>query len=271
MRQLLFPCETRIGYHLFFWVTWGIGGPSELGWTFKCGRIMHRGVIVVCRMNSSRLPGKTMATIEGRPLLWYVCSRLLVNDEFRDSLCVATSQEWFDEPIAQFCRQQGIPCFRGDRKDVAGRIIACAESRGWDSFARVNGDSPFVDASLLQQAFEALSDGNCDFVTNLAPRTYPYGVAIEVMRTPWYRDWMLNRLDAADREHVTRSIYRNLESVRYRNLPRLDGDLSDWSLTIDTAKHLEWFRELFREPSSDWDQMDYASVIAQRQPYRRVG
>ena len=232
---------------------------------------MDCGVIVVCRMNSSRLPGKTMALIEGHPLLWYVCSRILASDTLRDSLCVATSRKWFDEPIAQFCREQGIPCFRGDSEDVAGRMIECAESRGWDGFARVNGDSPFVETSLLDRAIEELSRANYDFVTNLVPRTYPYGVAIEVMRTPWYREWMSKRHDAQDREHVTLSIYRNLESVRYQNLPRMAGDLSEWSLTIDTSEHLNWFRKLIAERRLNWNHMDYESVITQCQPHRRVG
>ena len=232
---------------------------------------MGNGVIVACRMNSTRLPGKTLAMVEDRALLWYVVSRFARLSESGIPLVVATSDQWFDEPIETWCQANNIDCYRGSSEDVAGRLIACARSRGWQHFARVNGDSPFVDADLVADGFHRASTGDCSFVTNLVPRSFPYGVAVEVLDTDWYESWMNEHEDPADREHVTRSIYSNIESLRFENIERSGPNLSQWSLTVDTPQDLQWFRQYVGQLTQPWEATDYLTAIDESQRQRRAG
>lgn len=219
---------------------------------------MRHGLIIPCRMSSRRLPGKTLAPVAGRPLLWYVHSRL---DRLGMPVVVATSDDDSDDPIAAYCQDAEVPCHRGSLTDVAGRLLSAARSHGLESFARINGDSPFVDRELLWTAFAAIESEGLDFVTNLVPRTYPYGVAVEVVRTAAYEAVMAAATDAADREHAMPAVYRGLAALRHRRLVRTAGDLSARSLTIDTPADLEAFRRFVAPRREAWDRITYHDAI----------
>lgn len=231
---------------------------------------MGHGVIVVCRMNSSRLPGKTLAPVGDHVLLWYVWSRLASLSQDGVAISVATSDGVVDQPIADFCAEQGIDCFRGAGDDVAHRLIQCAQQRRWRLFARVNGDSPFVSPSLIRLGFRMLETTPLDFVTNLAPRSFPYGVAVEAMRTDWYADFMSTVTDPEQREHVTKRIYEHLDQVRYRNLVRPGTNLRHRSVTIDTPADLQWFRRLVAGLEDPWTAIDYHYAVSRFAPQRKA-
>src|SRR6187401_1254787 len=144
---------------------------------------MIAGAIVVARLDSRRLPGKVLADIGGEPLLWYVISRVQLVRAFEGRVVIATSDRPVDDPLADCCQARGWPVFRGSADDVAGRLLACAEHHGWEWFARINGDSPLTDPELLGEACEVASFDDHDFVTNLQPRSFPYGVSAELLRT----------------------------------------------------------------------------------------
>jgi spore coat polysaccharide biosynthesis protein SpsF len=220
---------------------------------------MRHGLIIACRMSSQRLPGKSLAPVAGRPLLWYVHSRL---EPLGLPVVVATSDDGSDDAIAAYCRDAELPCHRGSLADVAGRLLSAARAHGLESFARINGDSPFVDRELLRTAFAALEAENLDFVTNLVPRTYPYGVAVEVIRTAAYEGILAESDPGADREHATQAVYRRLATMRHRRLVRTAGDLSARSLTIDTAADLEAFRQFHASRHEAWDRITYHDAIA---------
>lgn len=220
---------------------------------------MRHGLIIACRMSSRRLPGKTLADVAGRPLLWYVHSRLEPLDM---PVIVATSDQDDDDAIAAYCRTARLPCHRGSLADVAGRLLDAARAHGLDSFARVNGDSPFVDRELLRSAFAALESEDLEFVTNLVPRTYPYGVAVEVVRSATYESVLAEAGSDGDREHATQAMYRRLASLRHRRLVLPAGDLSARSLTIDTAAELEAFRLFVASRHEAWDRTTYHDAIA---------
>ena len=69
-----------------------------------------------------------------------------------NAIVLATSDRPIDDPLAAFAAANELALFRGDPDDVAGRALACAERFGLDYFARVNGDSPFLEPALLGEA-----------------------------------------------------------------------------------------------------------------------
>lgn len=209
-------------------------------------------------MSSRRLPGKALVSVAGRPLLWYVLARL---EPLGMPVVVATSDDEGDDAIADHCRDAEVPCHRGSLTDVAGRLLSAARSHGFDAFARVNGDSPFVDPGLLRIAFDALESEDLDFVTNLVPRTYPYGVAVEVIRTSCYADIMAATAAPADREHAMQAVYRGLAGLRHRRLVRAAGDRSAVSLTIDTPADLEAFRRFVASRGGPWDRTSHEDAV----------
>ena len=212
-------------------------------------------------MDSRRLPGKALAEVEGVPLLGYVVPRVRLVRAFAERVVVATSDRPVDDPLVEYCRDQGWPVFRGPADDVAGRVLTCAEHHGWDWFARVNGDSPFTDPELLAEACEVAELGDFDLITNLAPRSFPYGVSAELIRTESYRQAYAQFRGPDDREHVTRYLYDHLADLRYVNIARRGEDQSGERLTVDTPEDLEAFRAFVARLHREWRDVTYADAV----------
>ncbi len=213
---------------------------------------MRFGGIVLCRMDSRRLPGKALRRVSGRPLLWYVLSRCRLVPQLTDALIVATSDRPVDDPIAAYAESIGVPVFRGPVDDVAGRALACARRHGFDAFFRLNGDSPFVESALLAEAVAAFRREAVDLVTNLLPRSWPYGISVELVSTTAFERAMQLMCTDAQREHVTKVLYESIDQFRYVNLPFGGGDLSHVRMTVDTPEDWRRFEEFVARHAVDW-------------------
>lgn len=205
---------------------------------------MEFGAIILCRLDSTRLPGKTLMEAGGKPLLWHVISRCRQVSVLRQSVVVATSDRSIDDPIAAYCRRQNLFCYRGRLDDVAHRALSCARACEFDYFFRVNADSPFVDPGLLGAAAEAASGESLDFVTNLKPRTYPYGVSAELLRTTTFESAYRQFSQPGHFEHMTQYYYENLDRFRWRNLLNPAPADPHTRLTIDTPEDFDRFRDV---------------------------
>ena len=78
--------------------------------------------IVQARMGSTRLPGKVMRFLVGKPVLWHVVDRLRFCKKI-ETIIVATTTEPEDDVIEDWCCAHGVRCFRGSQEDVLDRII----------------------------------------------------------------------------------------------------------------------------------------------------
>lgn len=191
--------------------------------------------IILARMDSSRFPGKALTRVGDCSLLETCLSGVSKSSSFRPIL--ATSDRSVDQPLADLAAELGVPCHRGPVDDVYGRVCGCLERFGVEVFARINGDSPFVQAALLEEGLVLLRESGCDFVTNLLPRRYPYGVSVEIFRSDLFLRCADDLTMPDQREHITSFFYQNLDRFDYRAL--IGGsDRSDIRLTIDTPEDL---------------------------------
>jgi spore coat polysaccharide biosynthesis protein SpsF len=131
-----------------------------------------------------------------------------------------------------------------------GRMLDAARAHRLDAAARVNGDSPWLDPDLLSTAIARMRDEQPDFVTNLAPRSWPYGVAAEVARTSALARAHAGA-DADDREHVTRALYRDPDAFTTASLHAPSDAGSDVRLVVDTEQDLRRFEALIERVGPD--------------------
>ena len=83
--------------------------------------------ILQARLSSSRLPGKVLKPIMGKPMLAYQLERLARCKKI-DQLIVATSDHPEDQAIADLCNELNVPCFHGPLEDVLARFYLAAEN-----------------------------------------------------------------------------------------------------------------------------------------------
>jgi spore coat polysaccharide biosynthesis protein SpsF len=194
---------------------------------------MRVGALVQARLSSSRLPGKVLRPLAGRPLIDWLLERLDHADGV-DALAVATSDQASDDPLVAHCESLGVTCLRGPLDDVATRMVAAADALELEAFVRVNADSPVLDPALVQRAVARFREGDCDLVSNAHPeRTCPKGQSVEVVRVDALRR-ILPELDADEREHVTLGLYRRAGELAIASLA-CDPPTRDVALTVDDA------------------------------------
>ena len=115
-------------------------------------------IIIPARFSSSRLPGKPLLEIHGRPMILRVVDQAKKVEGF-DDLCVATD----DERIASVCRAEGVDVIltSADHPSGTDRLSEVARIKGWnadDIIVNVQGDEPLLPAQLVKQVAKLLQD-----------------------------------------------------------------------------------------------------------------
>lgn len=219
------------------------------------------GAVIPVRLESRRLPGKALADLDGSPLLDHVIDRCRQAACLAGRLVIATTDRSADDAIVAHCVGRGLRVFRGSSVDVADRVLQAARVARFDAFFRVNADSPLLDPALLDLAAATLRQTGSDFVTNLCPRSYPYGVSVELVRTALYAR-AYARFDRPEHfEHVTSYLYGSDPEIRRVNLVHPEGDFSAIRLTVDTPADLDRLRGFLADARRQGDRPDYRAAV----------
>lgn len=164
-------------------------------------------------MGSSRLPGKVLADIGGKPALTRLLERLRACNRL-DDIVLATSTDPRDDALEQWASEQCVACFRGSEDDVLGRVVGAHRAMRSDIVVEVTGDCPLLDPQLIDRGVVRFLASDCDIVHNIKPPSYPQGVDLQVFRLQDLADVAETVSDPAVREHVSLQFYEHPE--RYR-------------------------------------------------------
>ena len=221
---------------------------------------MKTVIIVQARMTSTRLPGKVLLPLAGEPMLVRLLERLR-RVQRAHGLVIATTTNATDDAIAALCAQRGVPCHRGSEHDVLSRYAEAARLHGADAVVRITSDCPLIDPVLIDQLIATFEAGDNDYVSNMLPPTWPYGMAVEVFSAAALAQAHAEATQAAEREHVTPFIYWHPERYRLRNVAS-PVDLSHHRWTVDTPEDYELVRRLFDHLMPTDPQFTLADVLA---------
>src|SRR5690606_12170285 len=120
--------------------------------------------IVQARMGSTRLPGKVMREIGGKPMLWHVVTRLRAA-ALVDKAVVATTDHESEDVIAEWCAENEICCHRGSVNDVLDRYFYAALGYKARTIVRITSDCPLLDPALVDRAIGKFAEGGLDYVS----------------------------------------------------------------------------------------------------------
>lgn len=228
---------------------------------------MKIGVIILSRYNSSRLPGKALMKIAGKPVLLYIIERL--SQIFsKEQIVIATSDQESDEPIRDFANSLNIQCFRGSLENVSERFYLAAKAQKWDYAIRINGDNIFVDTFIMNTMITSLKQRPVDFLSNVKNRTFPKGMSIEIIKVKAYGEMLfeISKLDKY-KEHVTLYLYENDANKNYSyvyntSLPELAG----LQMALDTKEDFirtEKIISTFSEPHWRYNMENIYQILKQ--------
>ncbi|MFC1621641.1 cytidylyltransferase domain-containing protein, partial [Candidatus Omnitrophota bacterium] len=201
------------------------------------------GIIIQARMGSTRLPGKVMKSILGKPMLQILIERLRHLDKNK-TLIIATTRNKNDDVIEKLANELGVFCYRGDEEDVLDRYYQAARMYGLDVIVRITADCPFSDPALIDGLIEHyFRNPQADYAANVLTRTYPRGFDIEVFSFEALEKAAKEARKRYQREHVTPFIVENSRLVNYSN----NNDASMYRVTVDTAEDFELVSFIFEE------------------------
>ena len=222
--------------------------------------------IIQARMGSTRFPGKVLTDLNGKPLLAQIINRLRYCRNL-DEIILATTTSGKDDGLADWCGDNGVPCFRGDEDNVLKRYHDAAVSSKADVIVRVTADDPFKDPRIIDDVINLLKDGGLDFACNNCPPSFPEGLDTEVFTYQAIRKAYEAETTGFEKEHVTQYFYHNPGMFRTGNLPYRE-DISYMRLTVDTGQDLELARKIYSRlsPSGEMFYLEDITALFEREP-----
>jgi len=185
-------------------------------------------VIIQARMGSTRLPGKILKPILGKPMLALMLERIKKATK-PNGMIVATTDKSKDNATANLAEKYGVKIFRGSEKDVLDRFYRTAQETNADTIVRLTGDCPLHDPHVIDEVIERFFSKQCDYTST--PQNYPEGLDAEVFSFRALEIAWKNGKLPSEREHVSPYI---------KNHPELFIIDEQWRRGIEDNSSMHW-------------------------------
>lgn len=200
-----------------------------------------KAAIIYARTDSKRLPNKIFLKLGGLSILEWLLMRASFLDV--DKIILATTNRNVDDNLEKKINeysnlhQKKYDCFRGNPFDLIERTTELIDHYKITNFSRINGDSPFFPYEEINKAFNSINS-KIKFINNIRNRTFPYGVAIEVINSSFYKK-SLKVTKNIQMEHMTSHLYSKAQGKKELVITNLNGDHSFKSYAIDTFEDIK--------------------------------
>jgi spore coat polysaccharide biosynthesis protein SpsF len=202
---------------------------------------------IEARMGSSRLPGKSLMAIAGKPNLARIISRLKKCKNL-DDIIVATSTAPDDDKIEECATKENVPCYRGSEDDVLNRVVQAHKKMNSEIIVEITGDSSLVDPELIDMGIETYLNNKCDVVSNTEKVTFPLGIDIQVFSLSLLDEVEKNIQDPQVREHVSLYFYQHPEKYNIIHLfaPK-KWHAPEYRFMLDYSEDLDFLEKVYQE------------------------
>jgi spore coat polysaccharide biosynthesis protein SpsF len=199
-------------------------------------------LILQGRLDSKRLPGKSLLSLEGEPLIYRVMEALgTVPCDPHILACPEDCEETF-RPLA---RRAGFEIFAGPKDDVLGRYCGALRRCGSRRLIRATADNPFVFADAAALLAEESAALGADYA---AYAGLPLGAGVEVLSAEALFRAEREAREPGEREHVCPYLYGHPE-LFYLHRPLAPPRWRDRNppvrLTVDTEEDYRRARKLY--------------------------
>lgn len=197
------------------------------------------------RMTSSRLPGKHMLPILGKPILERLIDRLKRVPSL-DEIVVATTTNAADDVLCELAQRVGVRFYRGSEEDVMLRVLEAARLVDADLIVEITGDCPLIDPEIVEQIIRTHLANDADYTANAEVRSYPDGMDTQVFSTELLAETAAITNDPDDHEHVSLYIRRHPE--KYKQLHIVSPPELHWpglGLTLDEPDDYALMKNIF--------------------------
>lgn len=221
--------------------------------------------VIQARMNSTRLPGKTLLPLAGKPVLGHMIERMR-RSEYIDEVVVACTESEHDQVIIDLLDMMDCRYHRGSEHDVLTRVLETAKKFEADIIVELTSDCPCCDPGVADKVIEGLIEGDkIDYSSNVINRTYARGLDVQAFTMEALERTNLEVDNLVDRSHVSTWMYKNPKTndIYKKCSHSLYGhDFHDIRLTLDTEDDYELLRLVFNAfPNNHFDCKDLIRLV----------
>ena len=188
--------------------------------------------IIQARMTSTRLPGKVLLKVMGRPLLSYQIERLSFSKRI-DNIIIATTTNKEDNPIVELAQKESLNCYRGSEDDVLDRYYQAAKKYNVKHIMRLTADCPLIDPDICDNITDVYFESGADYIRT--GESYAEGLDCEIIDFgALAKEWLKAKLKS-EREHVTLYILNHAELFKTM-IKENEIDDSMYRFTVDEER-----------------------------------
>lgn len=213
---------------------------------------------IISRLNSTRLPQKSIMDVCGKPMVVRLYDRLSRCVSI-DMTAIVTSSLVSDDPLEDISLRHGIPCYRGSLDNVMERISGAADVFKADVIVEILGDNPLVDPSTVDQTVTLMRKEGWDYCATLTTEysqssgvkeVFPLGVRVQAYSNEVAKKYKHYPNYIRTEKHPSAYIYDNPDQFKCGFLRSSD----DWktpkftalNLSVNYSKNLDFVREVFK-------------------------
>lgn len=202
---------------------------------------MNVVAIIQARMSSTRLPGKVLMPLAGKPVLEHVVSRVALCQTIQ-KIVVATSVDPSDDVIEQWCNGHGVMCQRGSLHDVLDRYYQAAVAAKAEAIVRITADCPAIDPTIVDEVVSGFVSGGYEFYG--LSGEFPDGLDCTVFAFSAIEKAWKEATLPSEREHVGPYIEKHPELFKSGALKKFAG-LAHHRWTLDEPRDHEFLEAVF--------------------------
>ena len=200
-------------------------------------------VILQARMESTRLPGKVLMPICGKPMIELQIARILRSKLISD-LVVAIPDTAENDVLSDHLEKLNVKVFRGSHQNVYERYIDTSRKYPSKSIIRLTADCPLVMPDLIDKMIEHFNSIEVDYLSNALTETFPDGLDIEIFGTKVLFRLQEFELNSQEKEFVTLGIYQRPENFLIEKFESKTF-LGDERWTVDYPEDFEFVTKVF--------------------------
>jgi len=201
--------------------------------------------IIQARLGSTRLPGKVLRLLSGKPLIEHIINRIQTVREI-DRIVLAIPSAESEKPLEKIAQRMGVECVPGPEEDVLERFIQAGNRCQAEHIIRICGDNPLIDSTLMQSLILQHVRENADYTFCFDP--IPLGTGSEIAKLSALKQIAQKTSRPAYREHVTTYFHDHPDSFQIEQVPAPSYlNAKNFRLTIDTEKDFHLIDQLYQK------------------------
>ena len=213
---------------------------------------MNVDAFILARLGSSRLPGKHLMMIEGKPIIQHLVERISKCKSIRN-IVVCTTENSNDDLLINFLEKEKISWFRGNEHDVIKRLLDAANKYETDIIVDIEGDKIYTEPDYVDRSVNEMIESKYDFLmgSSNASSIDHSDHSISAVFPAVIKKSALEKICSIKQEQITETGYReyftNNSNFKCKYISLSDMTIpKNLRLTIDYKQDFEFAKIIFK-------------------------